>query len=280
MLEGVDALSQLKQFTARDGTQIFYREWEGRGHRSLIVYLHGLESHLGWFIDTGNLLNKKGFHVYAVERRGSGISKAERGHIESFLVLIEDVKEAVELFRAQHSGKKIYLIGLCWGCKIAVTFAAYHQDLIDGLILVSPAVRTRVSLPLRQKVDVIFSNIARPKKLFDVPLEDRMFTKNPKYIEFIKKDELKLKKVTARFFFETGKMNFHFNSIAHKIHIPVLTLLAGEDLIVDNEGVKKWFARLGSKDKTIKIYPGCYHSLQFEKTKDVVNYIADWEERN
>ena len=279
MLEGIIPQSKLKEFTARDGIRIFYREWEGNKHKDVIVYLHGLESHAGWFIETGNLLNKKGFHVYAVDRRGSGMSQADRGHMESYRVLIDDVKEAVELARREHPGRRVYLMGLCWGGKIAVTFTGYHQDLIDTLILLAPAIKTKVDLSPKQKIDVLFSNIFRPRKLFDVPLDDYMFTRNPKWIEFIKTDELKLKKATARFFFETAKMNLCFNRIAPKIHVPVLVLLAGDDVIVDNKGIKRWFTRVGSRRKTIKIYEGCYHSLEFEETRNVIDYIADWIKR-
>lgn len=278
-MEKLISAGTLKEFKACDGTPIAYREWEGRKHKNVIIYLHGMESHAGWFVETGNLLNEKGFHVYAADRRGSGLNKKNRGHIESYWTFIDDVKEFVDLAREEHPGRKIYLMGLCWGGKIAVTFAAYHQDLIDGLILTSPAIKTKVTLTLKSKLDVFFSNFFSPQKLFNVPLEDYMFTRNQKYLTFIKEDKLKLKKVTARFLFETGRMNLHFNKVAHKVRIPVLVLLAGEDLIVDNEGVKKWFAKIGSKDKMIKIYPGCYHSLHFEAAKNIINYIANWVRR-
>ena len=279
MLEGLIVHSKLKKYTLQDGTEIAYREWHGKKNSDVIIYLHGLLSHMGWFMDIGNLLNKKGLHIYAVDRRGAGLNQKDRGHMESYWVLIDDVKEIVERVRGEHPGKKVYLMGLCWGGKIAVTFAAYHQDIIDGLVLVTPAIKSRVDLPLKEKMNVIFNNYFHPRKLFDVPLYDHMFTKKARHTDFIVNDELKLKKATARFFFETGKMNLHFNSIAHKIHIPVLALLAGDDLVVDNEKIQKWFEKIGSKDKSIKIYQGCYHSLNFEEPHNITDYIADWIRR-
>lgn len=277
MLERIIPHNKLKEFTTSDNTKIFYREWEGRRHKNVIIYFHGLESHMEWFLETGTALNGKGFHVYAVDRRGSGKSHGERGHMENYRILINDIKEIVELARSAHPGKKIYLMGLCWSGKIAVTFAADHQDIIDGLILVTPAIKTKADLTFPQKLDVIFSNLVMPKKLIDVPLKAHMFTRNPKYLEFIKNDKLKLKKATARFFFETGKMNLRFNEIARKIHIPVLVLLAGDDVIIDNEETEKWFTNISSKDKAIKTYPGIYHCLQFEDDKkNFINYLTDW----
>jgi len=279
MLEGIIHHSTLKNFSATDGTKIFYREWKGSTKKPVLIYLHGLQSHMGWFTEIGNLLSKKGFPIYLLERRGSGVSQTDRGHMESFWVLIKDVKEAIELVKRKHPGQDVYLMGSCWGGKIAVTFAACHQDLIDGLVLITPAIKTHVDLSVAQKFDIAMSNMLNPRKLINVPLHNGMFTKNKKYIEFIENDSLKLEKVTARFFFETGIMNFRFNAIAHKIHVPVLVLLAGDDVIVNNDGIKKWFKRLGSTKKSIKLFEGCYHGLQFEKTKEIIDYITSWIEK-
>ena len=276
MLEGVIPQNKVKTFKTRDGVEVSYRQWTGKKEQDVIVYIHGLQSHVGWFIESGNLLNHKGFNIYAVDRRGSGMNHTNRGHMENYGTLIDDLREVIEMAKSRHPGKKVFLIGSCWGGKVAVTFAERHKKLLAGLILVTPAIKTKVDLPIGEKVDIAFSNIFRPRKLFDVPLDDCMFTRNPRYAEFIKKDDLKLKKVTARFFFETQMMNFRFNKIAPRIHIPVLVLLAGDDRVVDNKGIKKWFNKLGAMDKTIKLYEDSYHCLQFEETKNITNHIADW----
>lgn len=269
--------SNTQTLRARDGVPISYKRWDGKRDGGIIIYLHGIESHVGWFTGTGDLLSRKGFYVYAADRRGSGLNRADRGHMESYWTLVDDVKEIVTLARSEHPEEKIYLMGLCWGCKTAVTFAAYNHGLIDALILLSPAIKTKANLPLSRKFDVVLSSVFRPRKLFDVPLEDCMFTESEKYLDFIKNDRLKLTRVTAKFFYETGKMNFLLNRIAHKIEVPVLVLLAGKDAIVDNRGVKKWFAKIGAGDKTLKTYDGCSHSLEFEDSiSDITDYIAAW----
>ncbi|MGB2631284.1 MAG: alpha/beta fold hydrolase [Candidatus Omnitrophota bacterium] len=269
--------SEMKHIAARDGAEIYYREWKGDPEKDVLVYLHGIESHTGWFVDTAELLNKRGYRIYAMERRGSGINRTNRGYMKNYHVLVDDLRRVLEHVKKENPGKKVYLMGLCWGGKLAVTYAALKYSLIDGLILISPAIKTKVDLPLWQKVDVLFSNFLKPKKLFDVPIEDSMFTKNPKYLEFIKNDKLKLNRVTARFFFETAKMDMCFNKIAGRIHAPIMLLLAGDDRVVDNSGVRKWFEREGSQDKTLKVYQGSCHSLEFEEeAKGLVDDICRW----
>jgi len=268
-----------KEFLASDGTPIFYRRWEGREGNDVILYLHGLESHTGWFVNRGDLLNQKGFHVYALDRRGWGNTRTERGHIESYSILVDDVKTAIAMARAEHPKSKVYLMALCWGAKIALIFTRDYQGMIDGLILLAPAIKTKVDLSFGEKLGVALNTLVNPKKLFRVPLEDHMFTRNEKYLEFIKNDELKLKKASARFFFETNKMNARLDSIAPRITLATLMFLAGDDVIVDNRKVEKWFSRVGSKDKTLKLCQGCSHSMEFEEEKSSLTAaIRDWIE--
>ena len=269
--------NDMKHFTARDGADIFYRHWKGAREKDVIVYLHGIESHTGWFVDTADSFKDRGYTVYALERRGSGVNKIDRGYMKNYWLLVDDLRRALKLVKEENPDKKIYLMALCWGGKLAVTYAALKYGTIDGLILVSPAISTKVDLPIWKKVDVLLSNFLRPRKLFNVPIRDEMFTKNPKYLDYIKNDELKLTQVTARFFFETAKMDMRFNRIAGKIHIPLLLLLAGNDQVVNNSNVKKWFEREGSKDKTLKLYQGSCHSIEFEdEAEELVEDVSRW----
>lgn len=268
---------EVESLTGYDGEQVYYREWQGNPDKDVLVYLHGIESHTGWFIDTGNKLSESGFNVFALERRGSGINKKDRGYIRTYQIFIDDVKLMLEHIKKQYPDKKIYLIGLCWGGKLAVICSTVLSNLIDGLILISPAIKTKVTLPFRQKLDVAFSNFFRPYKLFDIPIHDYMFTKNHAYMEFIKNDPFRLTRATARFFFETAKMQIYINRTAHELIVPVLVFLAGDDAIVDNASVKKWFENIGSKDKQMKIFQGSCHSIEFEEeSKDLISEIRRW----
>ena len=268
---------EIKHFIARDNKPVFYRQWQGDTDKPILVYLHGIESHTEWFIDTAQKLKDKGLSVYAMERRGSGVNKEDRGHMENYQVLVEDLRETIELIRTENPGQKVYLIGLCWGGKLAVTFSSEYQDLIDGLILISPALKTQIDLSLPQKLNVLCSAFLKPKKLIDIPIEPEMFTKNPKYLDFIKNDTHRLTRATARFFFETNKMDMRILKTPSKIKVPVVLFMAGNDCVVDNDGVKKWFDRCGSLDKTSKMYQGSCHSLEFEEEAEgLVGDITNW----
>lgn len=268
---------EVKHFIAEDSKPVFYRQWQGDPGKPVLVYLHGIESHTEWFIDTAEKLNSLGLSVYAMERRGSGVNTEDRGHIDSYHVLVNDLKEGMELIRTENPGQKVYLIGLCWGGKLALTFLSEYQDLADGLILISPAIKTRIDLTFPQKLSVLCNTFFNPKKLIRIPIEPEMFTKNPNYLEFIKNDEHRLTMATARFFFETARMDLVVGRSPAKIKVPVILFMAGEDKVADNDGLKEWYEKCASRDKTMKIYKGSCHSLEFEdEAEGLARDISAW----
>ncbi len=62
-----------------DGVQLHYSSWGADGHRTPILFLHGLISHSQWFSPVANYLADRDTPVFALDRRGSGHSQAIRG---------------------------------------------------------------------------------------------------------------------------------------------------------------------------------------------------------
>lgn len=268
---------QIRQFETHDKLKLCYRHWLSAKDAPCVVYLHGLESHMAWFSGMADFLNKVGINVYAFDRRGSGLNQRQRGHLYSYHYLFDDIKVFLDLVRKEHPKSKIFLLGLCLGGKIAVNFFLFYPDFVDGLILISPSIENKLKFSFLQKLDIIFSSIFRPKKMFKVPIEDHMFTANKTYQDFIKNDPLRLRYVTGRFYWEIFRMDLHLKKICHKIHVPVLVMLAGIDEIIDTESVNKWYDLVESKDKTLKLYKEYYHLLLYEENAgEIMEYIASW----
>jgi alpha-beta hydrolase superfamily lysophospholipase len=73
--------TEIRVYEAADGYRLHYRHWQPeRRTRGRIVYLHGIQSHGGWFTASSERLCKAGFEVLFVDRRGSGFNTQQRGH--------------------------------------------------------------------------------------------------------------------------------------------------------------------------------------------------------
>ena len=67
--------------TAGDDYRWHYRFYPptGQPRPARIVYLHGIQSHGGWYEGSCAHLAAAGFPVYFLDRRGSGLNEQDRG---------------------------------------------------------------------------------------------------------------------------------------------------------------------------------------------------------
>src|SRR5689334_19603153 len=71
--------------------------WRHASPTASIVLLHGLQSHARWFAEAADMLNDRGFAVYALDRRGSGSSPGRRGDIRDYRHWYDEVRDVVAL---------------------------------------------------------------------------------------------------------------------------------------------------------------------------------------
>jgi len=89
--------------TATDGVRLHLLQWSGERPSpwAVVVYLHGIASHAGWFSETAAHLSDQGVTVYAPDRRGSGRSGGPRGHLDRYRRALDDAGQAVRLAAAE-----------------------------------------------------------------------------------------------------------------------------------------------------------------------------------
>jgi alpha-beta hydrolase superfamily lysophospholipase len=256
-----------RTYKTTDGTELPMRVWAacpGNGGlgmppreaapprtRAAVVYLHGIQSHSGWYEASSRLLAERGAAVYQVERRGSGIDRLhERGHVDRAETWLQDVAAAADLARRETGVASVHLLGVSWGGKLALACAAHRPDLYRSLILAAPGQCLLVGRPLAR---------------FPIPLGDPyLFTENPERVRFIAEDSLSLHDLTARFMYESRRLDGLARSAARGVRLPVFLALAGKDRIIDNAATRALVEAMPSVRRRIAEYPGACHTLEFE----------------
>ncbi len=105
----------IRTYEAADGYRLHYRHWQPAGRtRGRVVYLHGIQSHGGWYERSSRRLCEGGFEVLFPDRRGSGLNEQERGHAPSAELLLDDVCRLVEPLRAAEPPVPILLLAVSW----------------------------------------------------------------------------------------------------------------------------------------------------------------------
>jgi acylglycerol lipase len=108
---------------------------------------------------------------------------------------------------------------------------------------------------------------------FHVPIEPEMFTRTPRFLEYIVNDPLRLEKVTARFLLASLGLDREIRARIHELPVPVLLLLAKHDRIIDNERTLELLGRLPAGRLRHHVYERATHSIQFEETDRLVRDI-------
>ncbi|MBY0232319.1 MAG: lysophospholipase [Gemmataceae bacterium] len=268
----------IETFQATDGYRFKFRRFPAQGaRRGRVVYLHGIQSHGGWYVGSAAHLATQGFETLLLDRRGSGMNEEARGDCPSFRRLLLDIAEVVRTLDAPP-----FLVAVSWGGKLGMALERFHPGLTRGVALLAPGICPKVGPPFLSRLGIAFSRLFMPRKLFDVPLADpALFTANAARQAFIRDDPLALRRATARFLVESVRLDFALRRAPACVTVPLLLMLAGKDRVIDNERTKGYIARCAAADRTVIEYPEAHHTLEFEPDPSpAFGALAKWlEER-
>ena len=272
---------RIASFTTSDGYVHHYRHWVPsiERPRALIVALHGIQSHSGWYWHSSEKLCEAGYELLFVDRRGSGMNDDQRGHARHEERLINDVVQVLNEVRQRRNATAptvpVVLLGLSWGGKLASVVASRRPELLDALVLLYPGIFAQFKA---NEWDHFRLNLARfgdvLLKPVPIPLQDpRLFTNQDQWRDFITRDQLALREVTVSFLLANRELDTIAQSAARSIRCPVFLALAGRDRIIDNESTRQYFGQLATHAKKLIEYPDACHTLEFEPDRD--RFIAD-----
>jgi alpha-beta hydrolase superfamily lysophospholipase len=259
-----------------DGTPLFMRSWV-TDSESVLLILHGLGAHSGWFIDMGNQLSARGLTVYANDHRGFGRSGGLPGHIEQYQTYVDDLVAIITEIRKRHPGASLYTLGHSMGGIFNTHLAARHGDLLSGVLFLNPWVEDTARISPFTLIQVLVGGLFKSKRLWRLAGGTDVMTTNPEAIEMLNADPYWRRVETASFVVQILRMRLAVPKLATSIMLPALEMQAEADKSVLISGSSKLFDALASGDKTWKTYPGYAHDSEFEADRSQLdNDITSW----
>ncbi|NBB95523.1 MAG: alpha/beta fold hydrolase [Planctomycetes bacterium] len=236
--------------------------------RAPVVYLHGIQSHPGWFYRSAVALADAGHAVYQPARRGSGTNQVDRGHAESPEQLLDDLARAIDLAQAATGCDTCHLLGVSWGGKLAAAFAAMRpgeQQRLASLTLVAPGICPQVDVAGRTKLAIAMSLLCCSRRRFEIPLSDpERFTDNEAMRDYLRDDPARLHRATARFLYVSRCLDRSLRRAQPgAISTPTSLLLAGRDRIIDNAATRSLCHRVCGKAWAVHEFDAA-HTIEFE----------------
>jgi alpha-beta hydrolase superfamily lysophospholipase len=265
-----------------DGTELRGWLWTRRAPRGVLVIAHGFGEHGGCYRHVAEVLGPAlEVDVLSFDQRGHGRSPGRRGVVRHFDHLIADVRAGVAWASERYPALPRFLLGHSNGGLLSLILLVrqpHDPDAgpLSGLIVSNPAIQ-------------IVTPISRPKLLvgrlllhgapwvtLGGKLDPTLLTRDPASQREHTTDPLRHSRISPPLFFGMEAAGRAVAEGAAAVTLPVLMLLGGADPVIDAVTSQRVFERLGSPDRTLKLYPEMLHEPLNEVGRERV--LADIEE--
>jgi acylglycerol lipase len=253
-----------------DGYETSLIEWAGPGEPTglPVLFMHGIQSHPGWFSRSAEAIARAGHRVFMLTRRGSGDNASRRGDTPSVRRLMRDVDETLDAIENATGVKQSHAVGVSWGGKWLTGYCGHGggggQARLRSLVLSTPGLVSRVKVSGGVKTMIGLSLLSWPARRFAIPLSDpQLFADDQETCDFVRDDPCRLHRGTARFLFASRVMDERIVRMrARSLTVPTTLLLARRDRIIDNAHTHALVRRLTGDSAHVETFDAA-HTLDF-----------------
>jgi alpha-beta hydrolase superfamily lysophospholipase len=237
---------------------------------------HGLGEHSGSYQKLAEeLVAALSIDILGVDFRGSGRSSGKRGVIRTYSDLSTDLAAASEWVVRERPGLPRFLLGHSNGGLVSLRTILDRDLGLSGLIVSNPSIKLLAVVPFWKRiVGEILLRIA-PKITLSTGLSNKQLTRDSKVMAQIDNDTLRHGRISPPLFFGMVAAGPIVLSRASEIHLPTLMIVGGSDPVIDPSTNRLLFEKLGSTDKTLKVYDEMRHEPLNDLGRDQV--VADIE---
>lgn len=249
--------------------------------KAVVVTLHGLIMYGGAFDGLARQLVNQGCVVYAMDFRGQGRwYQPNQKQTLDYDQGEQDLLTLAQTIRMQYPTLPVFYVGESLGADMSIRLAAKHHELVDGLVLSSPAIK-RQSFISRRFISDIMRSWATPNKQLDlVPYMKRCVSDDSRVTEEILNDPLVRKNLSVNELLHSCRVVRSTMGYVKKIpaDIPVLIIQGSADRTVKANAVVSLLKQLKSNDQTVRWLPQRGHVLlETHYLQPVaIDTVSDW----
>jgi acylglycerol lipase len=274
------------------------------GVRAVVLFLHALGDHSRRYLFLYELLCELGFGVIAYDFVSHGASdscsQGVRAHTNRFRDFVDDTNDFVTFAKSSilpqalqtswASSTPIVVSAYSYGTLVGMHTVLSRQHHFAGMCYIGPSLWIRLTPMLRLQAALAGPLSTLFPKAHIVPAVKRHWLcRDPGYFEDFDNDPLttNTQKVTARMGSETLRA-MRALAIDPQVvrpnsafsQIPTLFLIGSADRVVCQRKGSRFFDRLASRDKEVKVFHGLYHCLLEDPERDdVLRHLMQWLEQ-
>ncbi|PWA91336.1 serine aminopeptidase, S33, Alpha/Beta hydrolase fold protein [Artemisia annua] len=246
----------------------------------ILIIIHGLNEHSGRYTDFARQLNFCNFGVYAMDWIGHGGSDGLHGYVPSLDHVVADTGSFLEKIKSDNPGIPCFLYGHSTGGSVVLKAASYPyiEELVEGVIITSPALRVTPSHPIVGAVAPIFSLVAPRYQFKGANKRGIPVSRDPAALVAKYTDPLVY---TGPMRIRTGheilRISSHLMRNFKSVTVPFFVLHGTADKVTDPLASQDLYNEAASKYKHIRLYDGFLHDLLFEpEREEIAQDIIEW----
>lgn len=270
-------------FSVGDALSLYY--WgltPARPARGTVVFVHGVGEHSGRYAAAFASFAQQGYRCFGFDQRGFGRSAGERGHVDTFARYADDLAVFLDQLAVATPGQPVFLLGHSMGTFVVLLYALRRTPSLAGLLIYSCPLKLSRSMAFggwvaRRLADWIprvrIPTMIKPADLSEDQAAQEAFRRDPKVSGT----------VTIGWLAAFSRARDSILAGADRIRVPVSINHGSADRIADPAGAAILLDRLGSADKTLKVYHGLRHELLNQRREDragVLRQTFDWLDRH
>jgi len=247
--------------------------------RAVALALHGLNDYRRAFAAVGPALAGHGVATYAYDQRGFGETQAA-GVWHGGRRLAEDMRAMAKLLRAAYPGRPLYAIGESLGGAVLLSTLQRPPPDIDGMILIAPAVWSRDTMPLLQRISLWLAAHVTPGETLTGRFLHISPSDNEEMLRALHADPLIIKATRVDVLYGTANLMDNAYAAASKLLMPAFILYGQHDEIIPKQPICDMLEELprgALRRWRMAYYPDGYHMLTRDLHRQaVLADIAAW----
>lgn len=247
--------------------------------RRALLIIHGQGEHGGRYQHFPHYLHEQYDLIIAPDLRGHGRSEGIRGHVESFDEFVDDAMLGWSILEKKSEGAELDWFGHSMGGLVTLRSFSFRPEIAaKRIILSAPLIQVKVQVPMVKKIAARLVNKIWGSLQMETGLDANLISHDPAVVKTYLADQLNHSLATPRFYLSLLSVLGDIQETMPQINRQsrLLVQLAGEDEIVDTPAAQAFFEKLRHPDKTVKTYPGLYHEIYNEPTREHV--FSDWSQ--
>jgi len=273
-------------FDTFDGTKLFYRAWSpanSSGERRAVVMFHRGHEHSGRLSHLVTELELHDFTFFAWDQRGHGRSPGVRGYAESGMDLVRDINSFIHHLSTAHGIKieNITVIAHSVSAVLVATWLKSYAPRIRGVVLATPAFKVKLYVPFAlagtRFANFLWKKLGKGTFFVQSYVTGKLLTHDKAFADSYDKDPLVSKQIAGNILVDLFDLSKHAIADAGAIVTPLLLLSARADWVVKNLPQRRFFRRISSDFKRVRVFRGKYHAILHESERaGVVAEIRDF----